>query len=376
MGRIRTVKPEFWEDEKVGMLSRPARLLFLATFNLADDEGLLRWTPAFIKASVFMYDNDLDTKQITAFMKELSDAGLLFPYLGGVSHQSLAIIVNFRKHQKINRPQPGKLPPPSLQNLGVRQMYARRDNWICALCGLPIAGPSFDDAVNLSIDHVIHESKGGTDYPSNVRATHQNCNKSRGDRSDESFHTPAYIESLSGALNEIGRDSVNDSVNATPPPITNELVHAMRDSVPEGKGKEQGKEQGTGKGDSGVAPEPDSPPALRAAFSQDNDEAHMIATAVVDGIGVTTRWARDQIFEQAKHELKEHPGEMDGIRDGMVAAWKEYCLCAKAGKLRMAQTSPEKFFGEGKWKSSKLWGLKNGMRAYEGSGQLAVVSGQ
>jgi 5-methylcytosine-specific restriction endonuclease McrA len=221
------VKPEFWEDEKVGMLSRSARLLFLATFNLADDEGLLRWTPAFIKASVFMYDNDLDTKQIAGFMKEISDAGLLFPYLGGVSHQSLAIIVNFRKHQKINRPQPGKLPPPSLQNSAVRAMYARRDNWTCALCGLPIPGPSFDDAVNLSIDHVVHESKGGTDYPSNLRATHQNCNHSRGNREDESFHTPAYIEGMSEALIKTRNNSVIDSLNSTP----NSIIDSVVDSV-------------------------------------------------------------------------------------------------------------------------------------------------
>jgi hypothetical protein len=101
------------------------------------------------------------------------------------------------------------------------------------------------------------------------------------------------------------------------------------------------------------------------AFSTENDEAHMVATAVVDTIGLTTRWARDQIFEQAKFALKEHPGDLDGVRDTMITSWKEYCACAKKGKLRAPLTSPEKFFGDGKWLSSKLWGLKNGQRAYE-----------
>lgn len=235
MGRIRTVKPEFWEDEKVGMLSRPARLLFLATFNLADDEGLLRWTPAFVKASVFMYDNDLDTKQIAGLMKELSECGLLFPYLGGASHQALAMIVNFRKHQRINRPQPGKLPPPSLQNADVRAMYARRDNWTCTLCGSPIPAPGFDDAVNLSIDHVVHESKGGTDYPSNLRATHQSCNKARGDREDESFTVPHYIASM------------NHSLNDSSTPLIEKSADLMSNSLLEGKGtgnREGNREQG------------------------------------------------------------------------------------------------------------------------------------
>ena len=140
---------------------------------------------------------------------------------------------------------------------------------------------------------------------------------------------------------------------------------------PEDFRQEQGtgnREQGTG----GGIPEDlrntaETPSALRAAFSTENDEAHMIATAVVDSIGTTTRWARDQLFEQAKFALKEHPGDFDGVRDSMIVAWKEYCDCAKREKLRAPPISPEKFFGEGRWMSSKLWGLKNGMRAYEGS---------
>ncbi len=35
MPRIRTVKPEFWEDELLGVMPRDARLLFIATFNMA-----------------------------------------------------------------------------------------------------------------------------------------------------------------------------------------------------------------------------------------------------------------------------------------------------------------------------------------------------
>jgi hypothetical protein len=54
MARIRTIKPEFWEDDVIGSLSRDARLLFIATLNLADDEGLLRWSAAYLKASAFM----------------------------------------------------------------------------------------------------------------------------------------------------------------------------------------------------------------------------------------------------------------------------------------------------------------------------------
>jgi hypothetical protein len=94
-------------------------------------------------------------------------------------------------------------------------------------------------------------------------------------------------------------------------------------------------------------------------------EADMIATAVIEGIGVTTAWARDQITKQAEQELKAYPGDLEGISGGMVRAWKEYCRCEAKGKLNRVSCGPEKFFGEGRWRTPKLWGLKAGMRAYE-----------
>ena len=235
MGRIRTIKPEFWEDEKVGMLSRNARLLFIATLNLADDEGLLRWTPAYIKASVFMYDDDMGIRDVNKLMDELVDSGVIFAYAGGVSHQKLALVVNFHKHQRINRPSPGKLPPPCLQNADVRAMYAQRDNWTCGLCGMQILPLNSNEVLNLSIDHIVPQSKGGSDYPSNVRATHQGCNKSRRNKPTESFKMPWSVsmsdptESPDHSLNNSANGSMNETVN---------------DSLPERKGKEQG----TGKG--------------------------------------------------------------------------------------------------------------------------------
>lgn len=274
MARIRTVKPEFWEDEIVGMVSREARLLFIASFNLADDEGLLRWTPAYIKASAFMYDDDLAIPDVAKHMTELTDAGLLFPYIGGVARQQMAAVVNFRKHQKVNRPQPSKLPPPSLQNPEVRRMYGRRDNWTCHLCGGEIPEmPVQDDRWNLSIGHLKPQSEGGTDHPSNVRAAHQSCNKGRGNRDPESFTTPwrmqgmsdsrsdAVTDSLPGSLS----DSVNESNSLTMKQgesstqreinsLNDSLNSSLPNSLPEGKGRE-----GKGREEAGAASDSEQP---------------------------------------------------------------------------------------------------------------------
>lgn len=112
MARIRTIKPEFWEDEAVGSLSREARLLFIATWNLADDAGRLRWTAEYVKAHVFPYDPDLKPRRVAAVMEELVKAGMVVPYTAGAVPQQLAVIRSFAKHQKINRPQSPRLPEP------------------------------------------------------------------------------------------------------------------------------------------------------------------------------------------------------------------------------------------------------------------------
>jgi hypothetical protein len=179
-----------------------------------------------------------------------------------VARQQMAVVVNFRKHQKINRPQKSKLPPPSLGAWQAREMYARRDGWTCQLCGyeIPRRLVSNDDH-NLAIDHIRPVAAGGTDHPSNVRAAHQACERSRrGAQDEEEFIPPASLAGLEGSLNESvngsRNSSLNDSVNESDAPSTSEPSMAtdgdfssLNHSLTEGKGKE-------GKGREGNTPLP------------------------------------------------------------------------------------------------------------------------
>ncbi|MFE4857302.1 HNH endonuclease [Streptomyces sp. NPDC056670] len=251
MPRIRTVKPEFWEDELLGVMPRDVRLLFIATFNMADDEGILRWTPSYIKAQAFMYDDDLGPRDVDQLMRRLSDAGLVFPYVGGVARQQMAVVVNFRKHQRINRPQKSKLPPPSTGLWQVREMYARRDGWVCQLCGgeIPRRLVANDDH-NLWIAHVRPASAGGTDHPSNVRAVHRVCGRSRSEAGDEEgFVPPAGLAGIEDSLNDSVNRSVNETVKESHAPSNFEASRdtdgefsSMNHSLTEGKGKEGNRE--------------------------------------------------------------------------------------------------------------------------------------
>ncbi|UMB78845.1 hypothetical protein FXN80_10765 [Dickeya fangzhongdai] len=107
MARIRTVKPEFWTDEKVVECSIPARLLFIGLFNFANDNGCLERSPKRIKMQVFPADV-IDCEPLIA---ELITHGLLIEYsVNGVRYLQ---IPGFLKHQKINRPSKSSIPMPS-----------------------------------------------------------------------------------------------------------------------------------------------------------------------------------------------------------------------------------------------------------------------
>lgn len=260
MARIRTVKPEFWEDETIGTLSRDARLLFISTFNMADDEGLLRWTVAYVKAQAFLYDEDLGALRVGELMTELTTAGVVFPYRGGKAQQQLGMIVNFHRHQRVNRPQPSKLPAPSLQSPEVRMMYARRDSFTCHLCGYHTnEKPAGTDGVagladlDFSPDHLTPRSSGGSDHPSNIRNSHVSCNKGRGDRPIGQFAMPLTVARALGVSDPMPK-SVSHSLNGS-------VNDSVSDSRPEGNGEEwkgTGKREGSARGKPGTSQIPES----------------------------------------------------------------------------------------------------------------------
>lgn len=106
MARIRTVKPEFWTDEKVVECSIPARLLFIGLFNFANDMGCLERSPKRLKMQIFPADM-IDCEPL---LLELITHGLLSEY--SVSGVNYLQIKGFLKHQKINRPSATKIPLP------------------------------------------------------------------------------------------------------------------------------------------------------------------------------------------------------------------------------------------------------------------------
>lgn len=105
MARIRTIKPEFWTDEKMVELSPTARLLFVGLWNFADDEGRMVYSPRRIKMQILPAD-DVDIRGI---LGELRNAGRIRIYT--VENVEYLDIPHFLTHQKIDKPSRSKLPP-------------------------------------------------------------------------------------------------------------------------------------------------------------------------------------------------------------------------------------------------------------------------
>ena len=72
MARKRMIDPSIWQDEEFGSLSANAKVLFIGLFSNADDEGRIRANNAYIKSTVFMYDN-LSLNQIRTIRDEVSE---------------------------------------------------------------------------------------------------------------------------------------------------------------------------------------------------------------------------------------------------------------------------------------------------------------
>jgi hypothetical protein len=113
MARIRTIKPSFWEDELVGALTPVERLVFLGCFSLADDEGRLRGSAAWVRNQLFAYDDAVTREDVELALQRLHALERIVLY---GSAQRYVHVPNFAKHQKINRRSESQLPPPSKTN--------------------------------------------------------------------------------------------------------------------------------------------------------------------------------------------------------------------------------------------------------------------
>lgn len=107
MSRIRTIKPEFPQSESIGRISREARLFFILLWTIVDDEGRARAASRMLASLLYPYDDDAPAL-IDGWLRELEVEKCIRRY--EIDGSTYLEIINWRKHQKIDRPSKSRLP--------------------------------------------------------------------------------------------------------------------------------------------------------------------------------------------------------------------------------------------------------------------------
>lgn len=108
MARIRTIKPEFWTDEKMALLDPKTRLVFLGLICMADDFGRLIDNIKSLDGMLFPHTDETSRDSL----ETLATLSRIVRYTSK-SGQKLIQIAKWSDHQKVNHPGKEILPAPT-----------------------------------------------------------------------------------------------------------------------------------------------------------------------------------------------------------------------------------------------------------------------
>jgi len=115
MARIRSVKPEHWNDKELPNISLQAHLLWIGMWNFSDDDGILEADPLLIRSQVFPRRVDIRTEQMDQWLGQLVKARFVIPF--EYNGSGYYIHRTFKAHQKMDKRKPSKIPKDFYDNV-------------------------------------------------------------------------------------------------------------------------------------------------------------------------------------------------------------------------------------------------------------------
>uniref|UniRef100_A0A6M3JSB6 Uncharacterized protein n=1 Tax=viral metagenome TaxID=1070528 RepID=A0A6M3JSB6_9ZZZZ len=109
MARGRIIKPEFWDDEKLGTISLSARLTFIGLWSNSDDYGVVKGHSSWLKNRIFPYD-DIKKADFEKWLAELENISVVIPF--DHNGEKFYLIKHFSDHQKVDKPSKTRNPEP------------------------------------------------------------------------------------------------------------------------------------------------------------------------------------------------------------------------------------------------------------------------
>lgn len=107
---IRTIKPDFFFDEKVLRMDRTTRLFMIGLFCQSDDHGRFYANPRYLLGAIFPQDGDITEERIEEMKNTLGVMGVVEFYR--ISESIYGVFRNWEKHQKIKHKKKSVIPPP------------------------------------------------------------------------------------------------------------------------------------------------------------------------------------------------------------------------------------------------------------------------
>lgn len=115
MPRIRTIKPQHVNDKELAKISLQAHLFWVLSWCFSDDEGVFENDPLLLKSQLFPRRTDIRIEQVQQWIDQLVKARFIIPF----THDGEGYLLHrtFKTHQKIDRPQPSKIPDAIIRRL-------------------------------------------------------------------------------------------------------------------------------------------------------------------------------------------------------------------------------------------------------------------
>lgn len=121
MARKRMIDPSIWINEDFGTLTNLAKLVFIGLFSIADDEGRGKASPAYIKAVLFPYNDDLRVADIEKALSEISSKMSVIFY--SCDENKYYTLTSWNKWQKIDKPSESSIPAYEEDNKDIRLTF-------------------------------------------------------------------------------------------------------------------------------------------------------------------------------------------------------------------------------------------------------------
>ena len=111
MARRRMIDPAMWQSEDFSRCSFLARLIFVGLISQADDEGRGKASPAYIKSTLFPYEDGI---RLIDIEKALSEIGqhLSVTYYSTIDGKQYYSLDSWMDWQTLDKPKPSKFPAP------------------------------------------------------------------------------------------------------------------------------------------------------------------------------------------------------------------------------------------------------------------------